>query len=54
MIARYRKFVIAAVGAVGVIAGLNLVDGAVQKWLVAVLAVASALGVYAAPNTPPK
>jgi uncharacterized membrane protein len=50
MIARYRKFAVAAVGAIGAIAGLNLVDGTAQKWLLAVLAVASAAGVYVVPN----
>jgi hypothetical protein len=52
MIARYRKFAVAAAGAIGAIAGLNLVDGTAQKWLLAVLAAASAAGVYVVPNQP--
>jgi hypothetical protein len=49
-IARYRKFAVAAAGAVATLVSLNLVHGTAQTWLVSLLAAASALGVYATPN----
>jgi hypothetical protein len=49
-VARYRKFVVAAAGAVATLISLNLVHGTAQTWLVSLLAAASALGVYATPN----
>ena len=51
-IAKYRKFVTAAVGCVALVVSYNLVSGSAQSWLVAILAVATALGVYAVPNKP--
>jgi hypothetical protein len=50
LVARYRKFAVAAAGAVAGIVSLNLVHGTAQTWLVGLLAAASALGVYATPN----
>jgi hypothetical protein len=47
---RYRKFAVAAAGAVAGIVSLNLVHGTAQTWLVGLLAAASALGVYVTPN----
>jgi hypothetical protein len=52
-IARYRKFAVAAAGAVATLVSLNLVHGTAQTWLVSLLAAASALGVYATPNAAP-
>ena len=49
-LARYRKFAVATVGAAAAIVSLNLVHGTAQTWLVGLLAAASALGVYVAPN----
>lgn len=51
---RYRKFAVAAAGAVGAIVSLNVASGTVQAWLVAGLAVATAAGVYEVKNAPPK
>jgi hypothetical protein len=52
-LARYRKFAVAAAGAVAGIVSLNLAHGTAQTWLVGLLAAASALGVYATPNATP-
>jgi len=53
-IARYRKFAVAAAGAIAVVVSLNLVTGTAESWLIAILAIASAFGVYRAPNLPAK
>lgn len=47
-IARYRKFIVAAIG--GIIATLTLVYGPDQPLIQAIISAATALGVYAAPN----
>jgi hypothetical protein len=49
-IATYRKFVVAALVVIAQVVSLNVVHGTAQSWLVCVLAVAGALGVYAVPN----
>ncbi len=49
---RYRKTIAAAVGAIAAIVSLNLVHGTAQTWLVGIVAVATALGVYTVPNRP--
>ncbi len=50
---RYRKTIAAAVGAIAAIVSLNLVHGTAQTWLVGIVTVATALGVYTVPNQPP-
>jgi hypothetical protein len=52
-LAQYRKFAVAAAGAIAGIVSLNLAHGTLQTWLVGLLAAASALGVYATPNATP-
>ena len=53
-IGRYRKFAVAVAAAIAVVVSLNLVTGTAESWLIAILAVASALGVYQVPNLPAK
>ena len=48
--ARYRKALVAAVMVLAQVVSLGVAHGAVQSWLVCVLAVAGAFGVYAVPN----
>jgi hypothetical protein len=49
-IATYRKFLVAVVTVLAQAVSLGVAHGTVQTWLVGVLAVAGALGVYAVPN----
>jgi hypothetical protein len=49
-VATYRKFLVAAVTVLAQTVSLGVAQGTVQTWLVGVLAVAGALGVYAVPN----
>lgn len=48
----YSKFVAAIVGAAAVAVSQGLVVGTAAKWAGVVIAVATAAGVYAAPNKP--
>ena len=48
--ARYRKALVAAVMVLAQVVSLGVAHGTVQSWLVCVLAVAGAFGVYAVPN----
>lgn len=49
-LARYRKFLVAAVTVLAQVVSLGVAQGTVQNWLVIALAAAGALGVYAVPN----
>lgn len=52
--AHIRKFIVAAVGLVGQVAASGALDGpadtGARLWVQAILAVATAVGVYAVPN----
>lgn len=51
---RYAKFIIAVLGAASTAVAQGLVPDTVGQWLPVAIAFATALGVYAVPNTPPK
>ena len=51
---RYAKFAIAVLGAASTAVAQGLVPDTVGQWLPVAIAFATALGVYAVPNTPPK
>lgn len=50
-LARYRKLIVALVGVVAQAVNLGLLHGTAESWATIVLAAATALGVYTAPNT---
>lgn len=50
---RYRKLVIALLGASGVAVTEGLLPEDLAAWMPVVVAFATAAGVYAVPNTPP-
>lgn len=50
---RYAKTVAAVIGALATAATLGLLPEDVAAWLPVVIAFATAIGVYAVPNTPP-
>lgn len=51
--ASYRKFIVAALTAVGIILTILLSHGVTQQWVSIALTIVNALGVYLVPNTPP-
>ena len=51
---RYAKFIVAVLGAASTAVAQGLVPDTVGQWLPVVIGFATALGVYAMPNTPPK
>lgn len=50
--AMVRKFVVAVLGAIAIALTQGLIEGTAAKWAAAVIAVATAAGVYVVPNTP--
>jgi hypothetical protein len=52
LLASAKKFIAAAVGAVGEILTLGLLHGTAQHWATVLVGIASALAVYLVPNTP--
>lgn len=50
---RYAKFITALIGALVVAVAEGLVPDEAARWVPVVVAFATALGVYAVPNTPP-
>lgn len=52
-LARYRKAIAAAVGALAEIVALGVLPEQYQSWATTLIAVATAAGVYAVPNEPP-
>ena len=53
-IARARKFLVSVVGLVAMLVASGALHGTAQNVAQAVIAVATALGVYAAPNAQPR
>ena len=52
LMARIRKFVVAAAGTAAMIVSTGVLEENAEIWVNALLGLATALGVYAAPNSP--
>jgi len=52
LVAKYRKFLVAVVGAASEALTLGLVHGTVAHWVTIGIGIATALGIYAVPNAP--
>ncbi len=52
LMARVRKFVVAALGTAAMVVSTGVLEEDVELWVTAALAVATALGVYSAKNGP--
>ncbi len=52
LMARLRKFVVAALGTAAMVVSTGVLEEDVEVWVTAALAVATALGVYSAKNGP--
>jgi hypothetical protein len=48
----FQKFVVSAVGAIGVAVSLGLLPDSVGQWLAVAVAFLTSYGVYRIPNTP--
>lgn len=51
-LAQYRKFIVALIGLGATLVAQGLVAGSTARWVAIVVAAATSLGVYRAPNEP--